>query len=70
MLFFCPVFGRLLKSFMNMGSAGFVKDKVKTTETLSTLRPQFLKKKRRAEGESNRGPAAYQPNALPLGQAG
>ena len=29
-----------------------------------------LLKKRRAEAESNRGPFAYQPNALPLGQAG
>ena len=25
---------------------------------------------RRAEAESNRGPSAYQPNILPLGQAG
>ena len=25
---------------------------------------------RRAEAESNRGPSAYQPNALPLGQTG
>ena len=27
-------------------------------------------KERRAEAESNRGPSAYQPNALPLGQTG
>ena len=26
--------------------------------------------KRRAEADSNRGPSAYQPNALPLGQTG
>ena len=26
--------------------------------------------KRRAETDSNRGPSAYQPNALPLGQTG
>ena len=26
--------------------------------------------KRRAEANSNRGPSAYQPNALPLGQTG
>ena len=25
---------------------------------------------RRAEADSNRGPSAYQPNALPLGQTG
>ena len=29
----------------------------------------FLKRKR-AEAVSNRGPSAYQPNALPLGQTG
>ena len=27
-------------------------------------------KRRRAEAVSNRGPSAYQPNALPLGQTG
>ena len=27
-------------------------------------------RERRAEADSNRGPSAYQPNALPLGQAG
>ena len=27
-------------------------------------------KERRAEAVSNRGPSAYQPNALPLGQTG
>ena len=27
-------------------------------------------RERRAEAESNRGPSAYQPNALPLGQTG
>ena len=30
----------------------------------------FLKRKERAEAVSNRGPSAYQPNALPLGQTG
>ena len=30
----------------------------------------FLKRLRRAEAVSNRGPSAYQPNALPLGQTG
>ena len=30
----------------------------------------FCGRERRAEAESNRGPSAYQPNALPLGQAG
>ena len=29
----------------------------------------FLRE-RRAEADSNRGPSAYQPNALPLGQTG
>ena len=27
-------------------------------------------KARRAEADSNRGPSAYQPNALPIGQTG
>ena len=27
-------------------------------------------RERRAEADSNRGPSAYQPNALPLGQTG
>ena len=27
-----------------------------------------FRRERRAEAESNRGPSAYQPNALPLGQ--
>ena len=30
----------------------------------------FFEEKRRAEAESSRGPSAYQPNALPLGQTG
>ena len=30
----------------------------------------FEEKLRRAEADSNRGPSAYQPNALPLGQTG
>ena len=29
-----------------------------------------FRRKRRAEADSNRGPSAYQPNALPLGQTG
>ena len=29
-----------------------------------------LRRERRAEAVSNRGPSAYQPNALPLGQTG
>ena len=40
-------------------------------------RPQLLKKKKkekkkkkRAEADSNRGPSAYQPNTLTLGQTG
>ena len=31
---------------------------------------QNLRRGRRAEAESSRGPSAYQPNALPLGQTG
>ena len=29
-----------------------------------------FRRERRAEADSNRGPSAYQPNALPLGQSG
>ena len=32
--------------------------------------PDNLWRERRAEADSNRGPSAYQPNALPLGQTG
>ena len=32
--------------------------------------PQNVWTERRAEADSNRGPSAYQPNALPLGQTG
>ena len=39
-----------------------VKDKVSTDHTFW--------RDRRAEADSNRGPSAYQPNALPLGQTG
>ena len=35
---------------------------------LSTNHNLFEEKGRRAEAVSNRGPSAYQPNALPLGQ--
>ena len=35
----------------------------------SVQRPQFFMRKR-AEADSNRGPSAYQPDALPLGQTG
>ena len=31
---------------------------------------QSQRRERRAETDSNRGPSAYQPNALPLGQTG
>ena len=33
-------------------------------------KPQPFWRERRAEAISNRGPSAYQPNALPLGQTG
>ena len=33
-------------------------------------KPQPFCRERRAEAVSNRGPSAYQPNALPLGQTG
>ena len=36
----------------------------------SVHKPQPFRRKRRAEAVSNRGPTAYQPNALPLGQTG
>ena len=36
----------------------------------SVYKPQLFSRERRAEAVSNRGPSAYQPNALPLGQTG
>ena len=36
----------------------------------SVYKPQPFWRERRAEAVSNRGPSAYQPNALPLGQTG
>ena len=36
----------------------------------SVRKPQPFWRERRAEAVSNRGPSAYQPNALPLGQTG
>ena len=44
-----------------------VRDKV-TNKTVST--DHNLSRERRSEADSNRGPSAYQPNALPLGQTG
>ena len=38
--------------------------------TCSVHKPQTFGRERRAEAVSNRGPSAYQPNALPLGQTG
>ena len=43
-----------------------VRDKV--TKTVST--DHNLSGERKSEAESSRGPSAYQPNALPLGQTG
>ena len=43
-----------------------VRDKV--TRQVST--GHNFPRERRAEADSNRGPSAYQPNALPLGQTG
>ena len=36
----------------------------------SVHKPQPFWRERRAKAESNQGPSAYQPNALPLGQTG
>ena len=36
----------------------------------SVHKPQLFGRERRAEAVSNRGPSAYQPDALPLGQTG
>jgi len=36
----------------------------------SVHKPQPFSRERRTEAVSNRGPSAYQPNALPLGQTG
>ena len=47
-------------------SVGSVGQSHKTVSTNYNL----FEEKRRAEVVSNRGPAAYQPNALPLGQTG
>ena len=44
-----------------------VRDKV-TNKTVST--DYNFSRERRAKADSNRGPSAYQPNALPLGQTG
>ena len=43
-----------------------VMDKV----TRQCPKPQPFRRERRAEAVSNRGPSAYQPNALPLGRTG
>ena len=43
---------------------------VRTKSQDSIHKPQLFERKRRAEAESNRGPSAYQPNALLLGQTG
>ena len=43
-----------------------VKDKV----TKQCLQTTTFKDERRVEADSNRGPTAYQPNALPPGQTG
>ena len=55
----------LLESHFNVsvGSDG------QSHKTVSTNHNLF-EEKRRAEAVSNRGPSAYQPNALPLGQTG
>ena len=44
---------------------------VKGTKSQDSVhKPQLFLRERRAEAESSRGPSAYQPNALPLGQTG
>ena len=59
-------------SCIKMGSDGshfnvslIEKDKVTKTVSINNFR-----RERRIEAVSNRGPPAYQPNALPLGQTG
>ena len=52
------------ESHFNVSSL-IVRDKHKTVSTNHNF-----KRERRAEADSNRGPSAYQPNALPLGQTG
>ena len=49
---------------VSIGSDGQIHKTVSTNHNLFELR------ERRAEAVSNRGPSAYQPNALPLGQTG
>ena len=49
---------------VSVGSDGQSHKTVSANHNLSELR------ERRAEAVSNRGPSAYQPNALPLGQTG
>ena len=48
---------------VSVGSDGQSHKKVSTNHNL-------FEEERRAEAVSNRGPSAYQPNALPLGQTG
>ena len=45
-----------------------VRDKVTRLSTNHSC--CFFRRERKAEAESNQGPSAYQPNALPLGQTG
>ena len=61
-------------SYIRMGSdeSHFnvsIKSDGQSHKTVSTNH-NFLTEERRAEAVSNRGPSAYQPNALPLGQTG
>ena len=42
----------------------------KSQDSVHKSQPLFFWRERRAEAVSNRGPSAYQPNALPLGQTG
>jgi len=51
-----------------MGSDDFNVSLIVKNKTVST--DYYFGRERRAEADSNRGPSAYQPNALPLGQTG
>ena len=62
---FCTKMGSDESHFnVSVGSDG------QSHRTVHVHKPQPFGRERRAEAVSNRGPSAYQPNTLPLGQTG
>ena len=63
------VFGKYSENWVAMTAILiFINCEGQTHKTLST--DHNFRRERRAEADSNRGPSAYQPNALLLGQTG